>query len=296
MNTKTLCVMCGLLIGLGFGVAHAENTTTSPQAIVPNVQITLTDLGVDAPGILPTSPFYFAKEWKRSASIRFARQPMDKLTLELVYLNEKAAETKKLAMIAPRNSSNINIALANYEVSVADLQSKLLLAGGGKDNTGAGYFLNQLLSVSIKHIELFNDLKVQFAFDKNTISQIEHTQNTLARVVLGAAERFDTPENFQNRLDTLRKGTEVKDDALRTLVKTIQFENAIAPFEIEASGDLKDSLANFRKDIFSQIQGAIASSTDEVRAVFLGTDFLKESESTSTSILATSTPEMRVGN
>ena len=250
MNTKTLCAVCGLLVGIGFGVAHAENATTSFQTAVPNVQITFMDLGVDAPGILPTSPFYFAKGWKRSASIRFARQPIDKLTLELIYLSEKAAETKKLAMIAPRNGANISVALANYGVSLDDLQSKLSLVGGGKDNTGTGYFLNQLLSASIKHIELFDDLKVQFASDKNTVLQIEHTQNTLARVVLGALERFDTPENMQNRLDTLRKGTEVKDDVLRTLFKAIQFQNAIVPFEVEANGSLKESLVNFRKDIF----------------------------------------------
>ena len=246
MNTKTFFMLCGLLIAMGLGVVHAENATTSFQAAVSNAQITLADLGVDAPGILPTSPFYFAKEWKRSASIKFARQPMDKLTLELIYLNEKAAETKKLELVAPRNSSNINVALANYEVSLDDLGSKLLTLGTGENKNATNYFLKQLLDISLRHIELFDDLKVQFAADKNTASKIENMQNALARIVLVAAERFDTPANFQSRLDAMHKETGRGTDAIRSLILHIRLHEAIAHLEESASQDFKDAIIGAR--------------------------------------------------
>ena len=302
MNKTTLFIVCGLLIWLGMGVAHAENTTTSLQTAFSSAQITLADLGVDAPGILPTSPFYFAKEWRRSASIKFARQPMDKLMLELIYLNEKAAEAKKLALVAPKNASNINVALVNYEVSLDDLGGKLSALSGSENKNATNYFLKQLLDVSLRHIGLFDDLKTQFAADKNTASKIENTQNTLARIVLVTAERFDTPANFQNRLDSIRKETGRGTDAIRSLILNIRLRGAIGYLEEPANPDFKNAIESARKSILAEMQDMIASSTDEVRTGLLGTEFFKQfSEATSTLatstlVTPTSTPEIRVGN
>jgi len=55
-------------------------------------EVTTEDLGISDPGLLPTNPFYFLKEWGRGVRQLFAFNPIKKAELELRFTNEKAAE------------------------------------------------------------------------------------------------------------------------------------------------------------------------------------------------------------
>ncbi|MDP2650634.1 MAG: DUF5667 domain-containing protein, partial [bacterium] len=79
-------------------LAHAEGEDeASSTAPVAGDEITISDLGVEKTGILPTNPFYFIKEWGRGAQLLFASDPVRKTELELRFVNEKAAELKSVS-------------------------------------------------------------------------------------------------------------------------------------------------------------------------------------------------------
>src|SRR3990167_1353250 len=71
------------------------------------------DLGVD-PGTLPTSPFYFVKEWRRAIQRVFTFNAIKRADLELNILNERAAEAPKISEDDSQNIEAVKEALANY--------------------------------------------------------------------------------------------------------------------------------------------------------------------------------------
>ena len=78
----------------------------------PEDEITITvDLGIEDPGTLPTSPFYFLKEWRRGLKLLFTFDRVKKAELELEISNEKAAEAKKVEEENPDNIEAIKRAI-----------------------------------------------------------------------------------------------------------------------------------------------------------------------------------------
>src|SRR3989344_2829763 len=110
------------LIGAVFPVLAQEEPTTA--AVAPEESITVQDLGVTEPGILPTSPFYFFKEMGRGVQSLFTFNPVAKAELELKIANEKAAEVKKITETQPQNTQAIQKALENYQKTQGKLRVK----------------------------------------------------------------------------------------------------------------------------------------------------------------------------
>jgi hypothetical protein len=83
-------------------------------------------LGTKSPGMLPTSPFYFLKEWRRGIIRSFvSRDPLSEVVYELDVLDEKAAELRKVSELSPENNKAILEALESYKNSQAKLKGTL---------------------------------------------------------------------------------------------------------------------------------------------------------------------------
>src|SRR3989338_1352335 len=76
------------------------------------------DLGVPDPGVLPTSPFYFVKEWRRGITRLFTFNPIKKAELELTILNEKAAEAQEVEETSDRKSTRLNSSHSSISYAV----------------------------------------------------------------------------------------------------------------------------------------------------------------------------------
>ncbi|MHB9019714.1 MAG: DUF5667 domain-containing protein, partial [Minisyncoccota bacterium] len=61
------------------------------------------DQGGGDPGMLPTNPFYFFKEFGRNIQRVFTFDPVSRVELEVKITNEKAAEAKKIQEIIPND-------------------------------------------------------------------------------------------------------------------------------------------------------------------------------------------------
>lgn len=113
----------------------------------------LKDLGLESAGLLPSNPFYFFKEWRRSLSRVLAVDPGRKAELALEDWNERAAELKKLAEINPQNRETLEQALNNYRFSLNRLALQFNLLSSDR--------LNIFVSRGLRHLELFFELKAQ---------------------------------------------------------------------------------------------------------------------------------------
>lgn len=167
------------------------------------------DLGVENPGILPTSPFYFFKEWKRGVNKFFTFNPVKKAELELDEINQRAAEIKKMEEIAPQNIEAINKASSNYQKNAEQLKNRLEDLKETSQNPNVDKLLDKLIDRSLKHQELFDGLEKKFEA-RQEISEQEKTElkenfeanrERINEALLKIPEKFENADGFNKRLE-----------------------------------------------------------------------------------------------
>lgn len=127
--------------------------------------ITASDLGVANVGTLPTSRFYFLKEWGRRISRFFTFNSVAKAELELKITNEKAAEALKVQEKKPDDTEALAISLEHYTKAAERLQAHLVKLKETSENPKVEKLLEKLNEQTLKHAVLLNQLMEQWNDD-----------------------------------------------------------------------------------------------------------------------------------
>jgi len=136
------------------GATSASDASTS--------MILSTDLGVGDVGTLPTSSFYFFKEWKRDISRMFTWNALSRVELELRITNEKAAESLKVEEKNPRDANALAIALKNYLGAEDLLQKRLTQMKDTSENPDVEKLLKKVDAQTLQHALLLNQIAEKF--------------------------------------------------------------------------------------------------------------------------------------
>lgn len=189
-----------VLICLGFlinsGVTRAEGNTMAAAS----EGVTIQDLGVENPGILPTNPFYFLKVWNRSFQRRITRDPLKKVSYELDVTNQQAAEIKQLLTYS-QNTDAIKAAVDRYSENVAQLKARLGDLRETSENPNVDKFLQQLTDLSLKHQGLMNDIEEKFSTSTELGESLTAARDSVGEVLTEIPERFESPEKFEKRIE-----------------------------------------------------------------------------------------------
>src|SRR3989344_1007596 len=199
---KKIILTFFVLAFVSAGTVLAQETETSVEAIVEAETVTNADLGVEVPGLLPTSPFYFFKEIGRGLERALTFDAVAKTELELKIASEKAAEAKEVADQDPDNERGIARALMNYERAQERLRSRLENLQETSENPNIDRLLDMIAQRQIAHEKLLEDLEAKHESQKSII------QNIRARVqgTIGEIAEKDTAEKFQERLESAFEG------------------------------------------------------------------------------------------
>lgn len=176
--------------------------------INPIFAFTFKDLGAEDPGILPTNPFYFLKEWRRGISRFFTTNPIAKAGLELNVLNEKAAEVLKVKETLPDNLQAIKNAIENYQKAQQRLKLRLESLKEPPRNPNVDKLLRQLAEKVAKHEKLFDSILVEFEDQPELNTLVEDTKEKIEEISVTASQK-DEPEKFLEKLDEARKSFEI---------------------------------------------------------------------------------------
>lgn len=160
------------------------------------------DLGISSPGILPTNPFYFFKEWARTIRRVFTVDPVAKANYELKVVNEKAAELQELKELGADETALLK-AIANYEEDMNRLKSRLETLEETSENPEVDELIDRLTQRVVEHQELFNSLVAEH---ENLENSVIKTQGNLDEIVISIVEKIDTPEKFGKRVLEKIKG------------------------------------------------------------------------------------------
>lgn len=125
VNLILFCAFAFVIFVLPLAAKTAEKTLNESGRVVGSEVLTETDFGVADVGVLPTSRWYFLKEWRRSLQRLFTFSPVAKVELELKIVNEKAAEALKTQETKPDDALAFQKALENYTKAQERFRARL---------------------------------------------------------------------------------------------------------------------------------------------------------------------------
>lgn len=201
---KKILITLAFFSSLNFvvlSVASAQvttNTTTDTGSQTQNV--TTADLGVENPGLLPTNPFYFIKEWGRGIKMVFTFNPVSKAQYELNIANQKAAELKKVEQLNPDNNQAIQKALDNYNGNLSSLKDRLNNIEQNSDNPAVSNLLTQFTDKVVKQQDLVDQLKTK---NPELGQKLDEVQNNINDSIKTVIDKLDTPNNLKERIQKL---------------------------------------------------------------------------------------------
>jgi len=234
------------LVVINSSAAQVDGTVNELPAIE---EMTTIDLGVENPGLLPTNPFYFFKEWGRGIRMFFTFSKVAKIAYQLEVANQKAAELKKVEEVRPDDAEAIQGALDNYNENVEKLETRLQSLQETSENPNVDKLLDQLADRAMKHQQLFEELKIKHEEINEKISNIQMQVNNTLQEVAG---KLDTPEKFKERLNVVMQAQE--ENQLKEL-RAIQFINKIE--ENINSPEIIEKLAELKEEQVQKIEAKI---------------------------------------
>jgi hypothetical protein len=162
-----------------------------------------TEEAVQNPGILPSSPFYFLKEWKRDTVRFFTFNSEKKAELELNEASERVAEIKKMEEINPKNVGAISKAVENYQENTERLKTQLEALKETSENPNIDKLLDKVVDRSIEHQELFDGLKEKLSDDRGIKEKLNSAQEKMEEVISKIPEQFEKSEAVKERIQLI---------------------------------------------------------------------------------------------
>lgn len=210
-------------------------------------EVTAQDLGIENPGILPTNPFYFFKEFSRGVRRFFIFDPVGRAEFELKVLNEKAAELEVVEEIDPTDTDAIDNAIDNYNENVERLRAALEALAENSENPNVDRLLDKLTDRALRHQQLFDELHEKHA---ELRARIETAQDGLDEAVRLVFDRIGTCEEFRERIETIiAQSDQSPREILRALRLIDRLEDrADNPGHERCLGELKDRLVNLLEE------------------------------------------------
>ncbi|HHE76904.1 MAG TPA: hypothetical protein ENL27_02905 [Candidatus Parcubacteria bacterium] len=219
--------------------------------------VTPDDLEIEKPRLLPTSPFYFLKEWTRRVRLFFTFNQANKLKLQSKFANEKLMEIKE-TIEKNKNQGAIEKAASAYQKQIDKVQEIAeKIKGNPKAKDEAKSFLEKWMRHQILHQKLLQELKKRVP--PQTAEKIEETRNRHLKrfrdVMLKLEDKNKLPERLEKAVEGLR-GSSFKEIKALEILK-----------EIEDKTPKKDkkTIENARKRLLKRLQDRLEKIPEDKR-------------------------------
>jgi hypothetical protein len=210
-------------------------------------------------GILPTSSFYFLKEWGRGVRMIFTFNPISKAELQLKFSDEKIKELREIVEKDPQNEKVIKKALSNYQKSREKLAKRLASLKGTSQNPKIDSLLNKVVEQDIRHIELLDGI------NKTKIKGLTIDISPDSELITNK----DNPEKFAERVKSgIERLPERELKPLRAVEIIDRLSENLKP---ELAGPLINIREEYSEKLVEELGKAIESGGGEVKPQMIET-------------------------
>ncbi|MEK9154893.1 MAG: DUF5667 domain-containing protein [Patescibacteria group bacterium] len=265
-------LVAAFILSSALSVNAQENQTASEatQTIIEAEEITIKDLEIENTGILPTNPFYFLKNFRRTIQRVITFDPVKEATLELKILNEQAAEIKKLEEITPDRIEAIYKAAENYNQNSEKLKQRLENLKETSQNPNINELMEKIADKSIKHQLLFDNLAKKFENQEELKNRLQLSQQGIDEIIAKIPQKFDDSKMFKERLERIiekKPGTALRE--LRILEILDKVENRLPEID-------RNMLEESKEAFIRRFEQKINNLTEKERGEILKPEILKK--------------------
>jgi len=186
------------------------------------------EIGLQDPGLLPTNPFYFLKQWRWGIRRFFTFNPIKKIELELQLADEKVAEAKRLEELRPDDTRAIQGALENYQEQQERLKEQFEKLGETTKNPEIDKLLDLLAEQSEKHEKVLQAIELRFEEHEDVRVLVDEAAHDLDLFMIKEAGGVD----FDSDMVPAEFGAGGKGE---TLVRCLELEQQLYGLKQSAS-------------------------------------------------------------
>jgi hypothetical protein len=245
-NLKVLAASLIFVFALG-SVALAQEIPEVTQ----DEEVSAQDLGISEPKVLPDSPFYFLKNWRRSIGLFFAFNPAKRAELRLKIANEKLMEAKKLAEMK-KDPKLIERTLNEFQNEIGKISKE--------SGENLKQFSEKLIHQQILHQKILQRLEKQVppeVYEKIKAQREKHLER-FAEVMQKVESKDKIAERLANELEKV-KGSKFK-----------EFKNLVVLDEIEEKmpEEIKKKIEEKKVEIGDRLRVKLEKLPDEEKEKF----------------------------
>lgn len=226
----------------GQTVTPSASPDASIEKLINEGEASAEALGLKEPKLLPTSPFYFLKNWIWSLRQFLTADPFKKTDLDLKMVSEKLLEIRKLADKQPAKVSALERAIGNYQTARERLKTRLESLSADSSNPNLDKLLDRIATAALEHEKLFGDI-ISKNIPDNLKSEVENLSGQGEQILALTVPRLETKEKafqrFQNSING-EKGGLLKN--FRTLEVVLSMENQLSQLSKEGTSLLEGQL------------------------------------------------------
>ena len=268
MKKLLLVLVLALSLAFTFNYVLAQDDTTQDavsDSVVAAAEepITSQDLGISDPGILPTSRVYFLKNWGRSIKRTFTFNAVKKAELELDIANEQAAEIAKMKEVTPDRVGAITKASQNYQTNVDRLKNRLEALKETSQNPNVNTLMEKLADRSVKHQQLFGELKQKFENNPELKQKIGVMQDKMNEALMKVPEKFDSQEAFQQRM---KRAIEARPDSPLRELRGMEMMEKIAE---KLPENRRAGFDGVKNDLMEKFEERVNAMPEEAQRTFM---------------------------
>ncbi len=204
-------------------ISPSPNEITADEEVALDETVEATDLEITEPTLLPDSPFYFLKTWRRGIRSFFTFGSLNKANLKLRYASEKLLEARKLAEKI-EDPEIIKKAAANYDREIGKIKAAAdKIRETATENPKVGKFLDKFTKHQVLHQKVLEKLEEQVPAEVQ--ERIRETRENHLRnfgeVMLKLEEKAKIQTRLEKNLEEL-KGSEFKQFKNLEILKNLE--------------------------------------------------------------------------
>jgi hypothetical protein len=232
---------------VGISVGGGFEPLPTVDNILEEDLVTTEDLEVEDPSFLPSSRFYFLKNWGRAIERAFTFNPVRKIEVELKHADEKIAEARKLAETEPERVEALDRAIENYRASQDRLKTRLESLRETSENPNVDLLLEKITDRALKHEKIMEGLKERFKDKAELKEKLEATKDRVIDNVVEASKKDDA-EKFARKIEKALR------DARGSEFKHIYSVEVIDLIHDKSETELKEKLSQIREDFSERLK------------------------------------------
>ena len=195
MKTKLLLFFLIIFLGLGLNsvvFAQENETDTTEETIKAE------DLDIAEPNLLPDSPFYFLKEWRRRVQSFFTFGQIKKSELEQKFASERLMELREITKQG-KGAEIIEKATKKYEESIEKLKSQSeKIKEKVKDSEKVESFLEKFTKQQLLHQIILEKLETQVP--EEVFEKIKEARETHLEKFEQVMNKLENREEIRNQI------------------------------------------------------------------------------------------------